>query len=115
MPANTELSLSTYLGMSIDSLVKQGNSPSKVRYLVNTLLVEEAIKLVEGDKSEPIDYYGIKPLFVGVKYIFDGELSKLQDIPEDYRFSDVDEEIKRLKFISDYLESRIKNCKEKEK
>lgn len=114
MPANTELSLSAYLGMSIDSLVKQGNSPSKVRYLVNTLLVEEAMKLVEEDKSKPMDYYGVKPLFVAIKYIFDTELSKLQDIPDDSRFSDMDEEIHRLEFISDYLESRIKICKERE-
>ena len=114
MIANTELSLSAYIGMSIDSLIKQGHSPSKVRYLVNTLLIEEAMKLVEEDKSKPMDYYGIKPLFVAVKYVFDTEISKLQDIPEDYRFSDINEEIKRLNFILDYLESRIKNCKEKE-
>ena len=114
MPANTELSLSAYLGMSIDSLVRQGNSPSKVKYLVNTLLIEEAMKLVEEDKSKPMDYFAVKPLFVAMKYIFDTELSKLQDVPNDYRFSDMDEEIKRLKFISDYLESRIKTCKERE-
>lgn len=110
----TELSLSAYLGMSIDSLVKQGNSPSKIKNLVNSLLIEEAIKLTSDDESKSIDYYGIKPLFVAIKFILDNELSKLMEVPDEDRLPAMNEEIYRLEFITEYLESRIQGCKEKE-
>ncbi len=100
--------LTQFIGISISALVKEGYTTSQTRNIVCADLIENALQVARKEDST-YDYYGLKPLFIALKYIFDNEIAIKQndiDIPQ------IAQNVKTLEFISEYLDKRIRTIKE---
>lgn len=96
--------LLSYVGVEIDSLLKQGYSPSQTKHLVSSQLLELVMKTVAVKNDNEYDYYALKPMFVAFKYLIDMEYNQKKEfsyLPE------VQADLANLKNISNYLEHRI--------
>lgn len=105
--------LLAYIGQEINSLLKVGYSPSQVKHLVSSNLVECIMKTVALKQDNRYDYYALKPLFVALKYIVDMDIEK--EAAEEYNYlPQIQSDIAELKRISRYLDKKISLIKEDE-
>lgn len=106
---NKSNELITYVGMEINALHKQGYSPSQVRHLVSSQLIECCLDTVARKSDGSFDLYALKPLFVAFKFLVDREYAEKS---KDSYIPQIQADMARLKAISDYVEHRIEVIKE---
>ena len=58
--------LLAYIGQDINALLKVGYSPSQVKHLVSSNLIECVMKTVALKQDNQYDYYALKPLFIAL-------------------------------------------------
>lgn len=105
--------LLAYIGQDINALLKVGYSPSQVKHLVSSNLIECVMKTVALKQDNQYDYYALKPLFIALKYIVDMEISK--EAAEEYSYlPQIQADIAELERISRYLDKKISLIKEEE-
>ena len=105
--------LLAYIGQDINALLKVGYSPSQVKHLVSSNLIECVMKTVALKQDNQYDYYALKPLLIALKYIVDMEISK--EAAEEYSYlPQIQADIAELERISRYLDKKISLIKEEE-
>lgn len=105
--------LIAYIGQEIKSLLKVGYSPSQVKHLVSSNLIECIMKTVALKQDNQYEYYALKPLFIALKYLVDMEISK--EAAEEYSYlPQIQADIAELERISRYLDKKISLIKEEE-
>lgn len=107
-PSNNQ-ELLTYLGLEITALTRQGYTPRQTKHLVVGQLMSAIIETIAVDEDNELDLYALMPLFVSFKYLIDKEIKKKE--PDSY-IPLIEEDIKRLRNISDYIGHRIEIIKQ---
>lgn len=102
--------LNAYLGVLLESLLKQGYSASEVKHLISAGLTEYIMETLSVDNDGSRDYYAIRPMLVAVKQVIDLEFKAKQ---EDAYIPQVAADMAKLQELSKYLEHRIEVIKPK--
>ncbi len=101
----TSTELTSFIGVFVDSLIKEGYEPSEVKRIISQDLINEALILCDKD-GETYDYYALQSLFLSVSYVLSKEVYRLNK--EAGEFPQAQSEINKMKSVIEYLENKVK-------
>lgn len=110
MKQKTNTELTTFIGVFVDSLLKEGYEASEVKRMISQDLINEALVLCDKDGTS-YDYYALQSLFLSVAYVLSKEIIQLKK--EAGELPQAQAEIEKLKYIVDYLENKVKVANKK--
>ena len=99
--------LTSFVGVYVTALQREGYKPSEIRYLVTANLVNEILNIVT-DENDQVDSYGIKPLLSAANNYLKQEL--IRESADAY-IPQVAQDMSTLKSITEYLDSRMNRIK----
>lgn len=101
--------LTTFIGIFVTSLIKQGYPPAEVKRMIIQSLVTEIINLCDDNNDESAyNDYALQHYYIGINYLLNKNIEKMmpeKDIPQ------VSKEIEKLKFITKYFDHKIEVAK----
>lgn len=106
----TNTQLTTFIGVFVDALLKEGYQASEVKRIVSQDLINEALVLCNKEEEKSYDYYALQSLFLSVSYVLKRELDKMR---ENAHIQQVSDEMDRINFVVNYLENRVRMVNKK--
>ncbi len=106
----TSTELTTFIGVFVDSLLKEGYSASEAKRMISQDLINESLVLCDDGKGS-YDYYALQSLFLSVSYVLSKEVNMLESETE--KVPQIKNVIDKEKEIIAYLENRVKAVNKK--
>lgn len=104
---NTELS--NFIGIYIDSLLKEGYPAETVKNMMVNTLMREVLAVSAEKEDNAYNQYALIPLYLSVSFLLRADVSKMIQSMGNKQIPQISSEITKLNHIISYFEKRVEN------